>query len=107
MPRRRARGLDSLIGIGLLPAPYGVVLALTEGVEKALVADLVPQERLGAAFGWFHLVDVLVLLPASAGFGVVWERFGAQAAFGASGAIAALAAVALLATTRDRSEPIR
>jgi MFS family permease len=88
--------VDTLAGIGALLALYGVVLALTEGVEKALVADLVPSERLGTAFGWFHLVTGLMLVPASAGFGLAWERFGAQAAFGASGAIAAAAAVALL-----------
>jgi len=100
--------VDSLLGIGLLLALYGVVLALTEGVEKALVADLVPTERLGIAFGWFHLVTGLMLVPASAGFGLVWERFGTPAAFGASGAIAAAAAIALAATLgphRDRSGP--
>ncbi len=99
--------VDSLVGIGLLLALYGVVLALTEGVEKALVADLVPQERLGTAFGWFHLVTGLALVPASAGFGLVWERFGAPAAFGASGVIAAVAAVALWGAMRDRSTPSR
>jgi len=87
--------VTSLAGIALLLALYGVVLALTEGVEKALVADLVPAARLGTAFGWFHLVTGLMLVPASAVFGWGWERFGAPAAFGASGAIAAAAAVAL------------
>lgn len=93
---------DSLAGIAVLLALYGVVLALTEGVEKALVADLVPAERLGTAFGWLHLVTGLTLVPASAGFGWMWERFGAPAAFGTSGAIAAAAAVGLLATGAGR-----
>jgi MFS family permease len=84
--------VDSLAGLAALLALYGVVLALTEGVEKALVADLVPPARLGTAFGWFHLVGGLMLVPASVGFGWVWERFGAQAAFAASGAVAAVAA---------------
>jgi MFS family permease len=92
--------VDTLAGIAALLALYGVVLALTEGVEKALVADLVPPQRLGTAFGWFHLVTGLGLVPASAGFGWVWERFGVQAAFGASGGIAAVAAIALLASMR-------
>jgi MFS family permease len=92
--------VDTLAGIAALLALYGLVLALTEGVEKALVADLVPPHRLGTAFGWFHLVTGLGLVPASAGFGWVWERFGVQAAFGASGAIAAAAAVALLVSMR-------
>jgi MFS family permease len=84
--------VDSLAGLAVLLALYGVVLALTEGVQKALVADLVPPERLGTAFGWFHLVGGLMLVPASVGFGWVWERFGAQAAFAASGVVAAVAA---------------
>jgi hypothetical protein len=86
--------VDSPAGIAMLLALYGLVLAMTEGVEKALIADLVPPQRLGTAFGWFHLVAGLGLVPASAGFGWAWERFGAAAAFGASGAIAAVAAAA-------------
>ena len=75
--------------------------------DVGLVADLVPQERLGTAFGWFHLVTGLALVPASAGFGLVWERFGAPTAFGVSGVIAAVAAVALWGSMRDRSTPSR
>jgi MFS family permease len=92
--------VTTLAGVAALLALYGVVLALTEGVEKALVADLVPAERLGTAFGWFHLVSGLTLVPASLGFGWVWERFGVQAAFATSGVIAAVAAVALVGTLR-------
>jgi MFS family permease len=96
--------VDTLAGIAALLAFYGVVLALTEGVEKAMVADLVPTQRLGTAFGWFHLVTGLALVPASAGFGWTWERFGAPAAFGASGVIAAVAAVWLALTIRARPD---
>ena len=95
--------VDTLAGIAALLAFYGVVLALTEGVEKAMVADLVPTQRLGTAFGWFHLVTGLALVPASAGFGWTWERFGAPAAFGASGVIGAVAAVWLAASMRRRA----
>jgi MFS family permease len=37
-------------------AAYGVFLAATEGVEKALVADMVPGSQSGTAFGWYNLV---------------------------------------------------
>jgi MFS family permease len=92
--------VDTLAGLAALLALYGVVLALTEGVEKALVADLVPAQRLGTAFGWFHLVTGLMLVPASVGFGLVWEGFGAAAAFAVSGAIAAAAAGGVMAMGR-------
>lgn len=86
--------------IALLLVLYGAVLALTEGIEKALVADMVPPERLGTAFGWFHLVSGLALVPASMGFGWIWEHSGAQAAFGLSGALAVAAALGLVALMR-------
>ena len=77
---------------------YGVMFGLTEGAEKALVADLAPAGRRGAAFGWYNLAVGLGALPASLLFGVVWDRFGAPTAF-LVGAGLALAATALLALT--------
>jgi MFS family permease len=70
---------------------YGLYFALTEGPERALVADLVPEERRGTAFGWFHLTVGLGMLPASLLFGWIWDSRGADAAFltGAALAIAA------------------
>lgn len=86
---------ESPAAIALLLVLYGAVLALTEGIEKALVADMVPPERLGTAFGWFHLVGGLMLVPASAGFGWVWEHGGPRMAFALSGSLAVLAALGL------------
>src|SRR6185503_13484377 len=45
-------------------AGYGAITAALEGTEKALVADLVPRERSGTAFGWYNLVSGIFLLPA-------------------------------------------
>ncbi|MFI4968988.1 MAG: MFS transporter [Lysobacterales bacterium] len=91
--------------IGLLPgadwalwvafAGYGVVTAALEGTEKALVADLVPRERSGTAFGWYNLVAGLFLLPASLLFGWLWSALSPSAAF-AFGAGCAFAAALLL-----------
>ncbi|MCX5763267.1 MAG: MFS transporter [Gemmatimonadetes bacterium] len=82
-------------------AVYGVYFGLTEGVEKAMVADLVPAERRGAAYGWYNFTVGLGALPASVLFGVVWERWGAAAAFQMGAVIAALAAVAMLLVVRE------
>jgi len=71
---------------------YGVFFGLTEGAEKALVADLVPAARRGAAFGWYNLAVGLVALPASLLFGLVWQRAGATVAFTMGGALALAAA---------------
>ena len=93
------------LAMGLLPsadwalwvtfAGYGAVTAALEGTEKALVADLVPRERGGTAFGWYSLVSGLFLLPASMLFGWIWSALSPFAAF-AFGAACALAAAALL-----------
>jgi MFS family permease len=83
-------------------AAYGVHFGLTEGAEKALVADLVPAARRGAAFGWYNLALGLAALPASLLFGVVWTRAGAPTAFLMGGALslAAAAGAALVVAPR-------
>jgi MFS family permease len=70
---------------------YGLFKAATEGVEKALVADLAPMGMAGTAFGWFNLVSGLMLLPASLIFGWLYESFSPQYAFLFSGSCALLA----------------
>ncbi len=83
-------------------AGYGLFLSATEGVEKALVADLaLPGER-GTAFGWFNLVTGLALLPASLLFGGLMQRFGAQVAFSVSAGWALLAAALLASVLGER-----
>ena len=77
-------------------AAYGIYFGLTEGVEKALVTDLVPSARRGAAFGWYNLALGVAALPASVLFGVIWDRAGAPVAFAFGAAMAALAAAGLL-----------
>ncbi|HSD66216.1 MAG TPA: MFS transporter, partial [Vicinamibacteria bacterium] len=87
-----ASGPASVVGVFLV---YGLYAAATEGAERAFVADFVPPERRGTAFGWFHLAVGISALPASVMFGIVWSRFGAAAAFGLSASLA-VAASALL-----------
>lgn len=76
-------------------AVYGVYFGLTEGVEKALVADLVAPDRRGAAFGWYNLAIGLGALPASLLFGLFWDRWGSTAAFDLGALLALLAAVGM------------
>ena len=84
----------------VLFAIYGVFFGLTEGVEKALVSDLVPASRRGAAFGWYHLTIGLAALPASVLFGVIWDRAGATSAFIVGGTLALVAALAITTSVR-------
>jgi MFS family permease len=80
---------------------YGVYFALAEGAEKALVADLTPTERRGAAFGWYNAVTGIGTLIASIVFGELYEHFGARVAFMTGAALAGAAAVLLLLIPTD------
>ena len=79
----------------MLFAGYGTFMAATEGVEKALVADFSPLAREGTAFGWFHLVVGIMVLPASVLFGEVYQSISPALAFGLSATCAGGAALLL------------
>ena len=81
---------------------YGLFKAATEGVEKALVADMAPKGLAGTAFGWFNLVTGLMLFPASFIFGWIYEAVAPLYAFLFSGGCA-LVAFMLMAFWVDRA----
>jgi MFS family permease len=74
---------------------YGFHAGLTEGAERALVADLVGPEVRGRAFGAFHLAVGIGALPASLLAGFLWQRAGAPVALGVGAAFAGLASLTL------------
>jgi MFS family permease len=88
--------------VWVLFALYGLYYAATEGAGRALVADLVPAEQRGTAFGWFNAAIGLTVLPASLIAGLLWQGLGPWSGFGASapfffGALMALLAGSLFA----------
>jgi MFS family permease len=91
--------------IWLLFGVYGLFHALTEGPERALVADLAGAAARGRAFGLYHGVTGAMLLPASLLSGLLWQQFGAAWALGAGAALAALAA-GLLGVVTERTHPV-
>jgi MFS family permease len=78
---------------------YGVYYGLSEGTEKALVADLAPPALRGTAFGVYNAALGVGSLLASVAFGLVWKLVSPSAAFGL-GAALALLATALLGVIR-------
>ena len=87
----------------LLFGLYGVFMAATEGVERALLADLTPPEQRGTAFGWLNLTMGATLLPASLLFGWLWEGASAMVAFGFAAGCAVAAALLLTSWVRPAS----
>lgn len=84
----------------VLFAVYGLYFGLTEGVERAFVADVVRPEERGTAFGLYHFVIGIAALPASVVFGGVWQAVGFQAAFLLGAGLALAACVVLMLLTR-------
>ncbi len=85
------------VQIWLLYGFYGIYYALTEGVAKALVADIVPQEQRGTAYGYFNAAIGFAALPASLIAGILWQLIGPSAPF-VFGSVLALLAGLLLVT---------
>jgi MFS family permease len=83
--------------VWILFALYGLYYAATEGIAKALVADLVPESLRGTAYGWFNAAIGITALPASLIAGLLWQGAGSWTGFGPSAPFFFGAAMALLA----------
>jgi MFS family permease len=81
---------------------YGAYFGLTEGVEKAWIADMAPAGARGTAFGIYNAALGLGSLAASLMFGVIWTQVSPAAAF-FTGAALAVAATMLLHTLFPRT----
>ena len=99
---------QTAIHVTLLYLLYGVYYGFVAGAAKALVADLVPPEMRGMAYGGYAAAIGLVSLPASLLAGLLWEGFGAWRGFGPSapfvfGAVtAAVASLLLMGTVPEK-----
>jgi len=89
---------------------YAMFYAFTEGAAKAFVADLVPEEKRGTAFGLYNFSIGLGALPASLIFGFLYSYFdklipgyGGTVAFGFGGTIAIVSMILLATKVKEPS----
>ena len=80
----------------LLFALYGLYSAATDGVQKALVADLVDQDKKGTGLGLYNSLTGITLLPASVIAGLLYDKVDNRAPFYFGSAMALTAAVLML-----------
>jgi MFS family permease len=80
--------------IWLLFSIYGLFYGLSEGTEKAWVADLVEESKRGTAYGAYHFCIGIAAFPASLLMGLIWKAIGVQWAF-SFGAVMSLVAAFL------------
>jgi MFS family permease len=85
----------SLFSLCALFGIYGLYMAFTEGVEKALVIDIAPPEMKGTAIGLHATLVGVGLLPASFLAGLLWKFFGPAAPFYFGGALGIIASIGL------------
>lgn len=87
-----------LAGVAL----WGIHMGITQGLLATMVANTVPADLRGTAFGFFNLVSGLAMLLASVLAGLLWDRYGATATFHAG---AVFCIIALAGLMRPPSPP--
>ena len=95
--------VSNAFSVWVLFVIYGIYFGFAEGAEKALVADLVPVEKRGTAFGLYNLAFGITVLPASLLMGALWDWRGPQTAFIVSALLGSTAAVLLLLLVKTRT----
>lgn len=76
-------------------ALWGLQLGLTQGLFATIVADQAPAYLRGTAFGLFHLLTGLVMIPGNLLAGLLWDSIAPWAAFSAGAALGLTALAAL------------
>jgi len=87
--------------IWLLFACYGIYYGIVEGVARAFVADLVPAERRGTAYGLYNGIVGITILPASIIAGWLWQTFSPAAPFYLGAGLAFLAMLGIMLLIRE------
>ncbi len=92
---------SSLWEMWLLFACYGIYYGIVEGVARAFVADLVVEEKRGTAYGLYHGVVGLTLLPASLIAGWLWQAYSPAAPFYFGAGLASVAMLGMMVLIRE------
>ncbi|MFZ3100671.1 MAG: MFS transporter [Desulfitobacteriaceae bacterium] len=79
----------------LLFALYGLYSAVTDGVQKALVSDLIDKNKRGTGLGLYNSIIGITLLPASVIAGILYDKVDNRVPF-YFGSVTALIATVLM-----------
>ena len=77
----------------VLFALYGLYSAATDGIQKAIVADVADANKKGTALGIYNAMLGITLLPASLIAGILYDRVNSSVPFIFGAAMALLAAI--------------
>lgn len=82
---------------------YGFYMACTDGIGKAVIADLAPLRARGKAMGIFYFSTGIALLLANAIGGLLWDLVSPSVSLYTSAALALLATIAMILTQQKRA----
>jgi MFS family permease len=88
---------ESIAVVWGLFALYGIYAAMTEGIAKAWLSDLVPNERRGLALGLHATLASFGALVASSWTGAVWDAVGSALPLAITSGVAVIVVIGLLA----------
>lgn len=81
---------------------FGIFKAMSYGTQRAYLATLSPPERKATAFGVYHTVVGIALLPASVIAGLLWDKYGPAETFLYGAVLSFIAATVFLAGRRKK-----
>lgn len=98
---------QSQIHVWILFCVYGIYMAATDGVSKALAVDLLPKNLKGSGLGLLSAATGFCGIIASSTAGILWDKISPSAAFlyGASGAL--ISGLLILLIQLNESKVIR
>ncbi|MEQ8192105.1 MAG: MFS transporter [Candidatus Eremiobacterota bacterium] len=60
---------------------YGIFMGLTEGIQKAYLAGIMPEGMAGTGYGIYNTFTGIAILPASVIGGYLWDKYNPAATF--------------------------
>lgn len=88
--------------IWVLFALYGIYAASTEGISKAWISDLIPNEQRGSAIGLLTMLSSFAIMFGSFLTGVLWDKFGSEIPFIISAVISLIIGITILFTANKK-----
>ena len=100
------------LGFALLPnieiilglfALYGIYTAATEGVSKAWISDLIPDEQRGSGIGLLTMLSSFAIMLGSFTAGFLWDKFGPSVPFLVSAIVSLIIAFFIFLQKEDNA----
>lgn len=94
------------VAVILLFALYGLYSAATDGVQKALVSDLIDKNKKGTGLGIYNSLIGVTLFPASFIAGVLYDKINNRVPFYFGSAMALIASILMFGFYLKRAKSV-